>query len=182
MTQFNMDPIKVLVDFYKERGVSCEKILQDPVFSRLTLAQQIDALHQHADEIQSGIHTAKPATTILKSMLKGVLGGAAMSVPAMLLGHGRKLGHPLLNSVALSGIVGGAAVGTAAGIATARGETKHKASVNKYLSQLHKDPSAAIKLLSENKPLKTSAVPFTTLEKRLPAINAGINMFFPHQT
>lgn len=156
-----MNPVKVLVDFYKQQGISCEEILTDPVFKSLSLDQQVDALRKYGAEIQSGIKPTSITRSTLSNSGRGALVGAAVITPIAIR---HALGFPVpppMNRPLLYGLAvgAGAAVGAVSGALHGRREQRNKEQVNKYLSALADDNKNSIKLLSTYRPSGSPYVP-----------------------
>lgn len=149
-----MNPVQTLIELYKERGISCDEIVNDPVFKSLSLDAQVDALRKYGTQIQAGIKT--PASTgknVLRKAGIGALAGGVVSLPS-LLSYGvqtlaTKSAPPISHLLGAAWAVGGGALlGAALGKLESVKHQEYNASANRYLNALNSDDSNAIKLIS----------------------------------
>lgn len=144
-----MNTVELLIKFYKERGISLEKVIDDPIFKGLPVEKQVAALKQHAAAIQNGMKPTNSTKTIFKSVGTGILGGLTATTMALAAKGSSDPMDKIFGRIAgigLGGIVGGIA-----GATKAISDRNLQNSTNKYLGLLAGSTPAdfdSIRLLS----------------------------------
>lgn len=133
-----MNTTEILIKFYRDRGVSLEKVIDDPVFKSLPIQQQLAALKQHAEDILAGVKPngfVAKAKTIGVNMAKGIGAGGVGAMVSLLKNPGHTWEDRIFHAGAAVGI--GAIAGAANGIRVALADDKLKNTTNKYLQRLN---------------------------------------------
>jgi len=147
-----MNITEVLIKYYKDRGVSLEKVIDDPVFKSLPVQQQIAALKQHAADMQEGVKpngVVSNSKTIALNVAKGI-GAGAIGVGLNLLRQDSSTWEDkIFHSLAALGV--GGLAGAINGTLQAVKDNNRKETSNQYLKQIAQKSGvdeATIRLLS----------------------------------
>lgn len=155
----NNDIVNSLVESYKEQGLSTHELLKDPVFTSLPIEKQIEAVQAYAGVLQVGGKNPSPGKLLAKSIVKGIMTGAAtMALPLMALPKldpAKRLG-----TIIAGGIFGGGLGAISGGV-----DYSHKKqefdSTNKYLIHLQNNPNldTAVRAISDKRRRELSNAP-----------------------
>jgi hypothetical protein len=147
-----MNTTEILLKFYRDRGISLEKVIDDPVFRSLPVQQQLAALRQNAENILAGVKpngAAVKAKTIGVNMAKGIGAGAIGAMVSLLKNPDHTWEDRIFHAGAAVGI--GAIAGAANGIRLTLADDRLKNTTNRYLQRLNEKGTTdepAVELLS----------------------------------